>query len=459
MEIKILGFFSLFTILRTIVKIINRDDLTCVDVILLSYTIYFAIIPIVGDVSFIGSDMIINSSLSHWYVFIVYNIFAYSLVLFDYNYCKKANTDDNVYFLTRFIRNWINNLNLNKQWIYLTVTLLILQIIILSSNFQTIDKTILGSMDDIRKASSFSFFSLFTGGGGTTIRIVTIFMLSSIVFNKDKELYWNNKIIVNILIVTQILLLFFLNRTYFFESILIFLLLFYGCQKEYISNANIIRMALLLSVIVVFIFPVISVIRTTTRYMTSKGLNKDLSNVIITSYNRYTSGKINITKADNKDSRMWGCYSIVAKSIFCDYEGNGEIISNAISKGIPKVIYPSKSITGSQLIIEKKFKTMGDVADSVLLAGIAENRILGPILASFFFLILVYIYNLFYRIFKLFTKYELYVPLILSSLFCWLLRVEHSIDGLVSGFIGLSILNICMFVYVKIVGYLLKIRL
>lgn len=91
MEIKILGFFSLFTILRTIVKIINRDDLTCVDVILLSYTIYFAIIPIVGDVSFIGSDMIINSSLSHWYVFIVYNIFAYSLVLFDYNYCKKAN--------------------------------------------------------------------------------------------------------------------------------------------------------------------------------------------------------------------------------------------------------------------------------------------------------------------------------------------------------------------------------
>lgn len=459
MEIKILGFFSLFTILRTIVKIINRDDLTCVDVILLSYTIYFAIIPIVGDVSFIRSNMIINSSLSHWYVFIVYNIFAYSLVLFDYNYCKKANADDNVYFLTRFIRNWINNLNLNKQWIYLTVTLLILQIIILSSNFQAVDKTILGSMDDIRKASSFSFFSLFTGGGGTTIRIVTIFMLSSIVFNKDKDFYLNNKIFVNSLIVTQILLLFFLNRTYFFESILIFLLLFYGCQKEYISNANIIRMVLLLSVIVMFIFPVISVIRTTTRYMTSKGLNKDLSNVIITSYNRYTSGKINITKADNKDSRMWGCYSIVAKSYFCDYEGNGEIISNAISKGIPKVIYPSKSITGSQLIIEKEFHAKGDVADSVLLAGISENRILGPILASFFFLILVYIYNLFYRIFKLFTKYELYVPLILSSLFCWLLRVEYSIDGLVSGFIGLSILNICMFIYVKIVGYLLKIRL
>ena len=102
---------------------------------------------------------------------------------------------------------------------------------------------------------------------------------------------------------------------------------------------------------------------------------------------------------------------------------------------------------------------MGDVADSVLLAGIAENRILGPILASLFFLFLVYIYNSFYRVFMFFTKYELYAPIILSSLFCWLLRVEFTIDGFVGCFIGLSILNICMFIYVKIVGYLLKIRL
>lgn len=452
LEIKILGLLSIFSLTRTVFKILRRNDLSCVDIILLFHVLYFGIIPLIGDVDTIGNKSILHSSAAYWYVFAEFNAFAYLLILFDWNYCKKADKHS-LYFITKYMRDWIERTDISRYLLNIEVLFIVFQLVILSTNYSNMDDTILQSTDNIRKATATNnqFLSLFTGGGGTVFRLISIMHLS-LFFHKRQELFarLHVKQLVTIIAVLQFILLIFISRTYLFESFFFAFLFYYALNKEKISNMAFLRMLAAAIIIVVLLFPVLSAVRAVNRYMIGRGHSTDLSGLVINGSQLIFSKKIDLSKADNKGSRMWGVYNMVAIRYLYDYEGNGKIISNAISKGIPKILYPEKSVTGSQLIIENELGIRTDCADSVLLAAVVENKYLGFLLAATFFLGLIFCYDFILNFFLNGYGCVLTVPLVLTKLLVWLNRVEFTIDGMINGLIGVVLLNIsfCVLIYI-----------
>lgn len=454
MEIKLLALLSLLPFFRTIGKIKRREDLTCIDFILFFHTIYFVIIPLIGDVKEITYPIVRSSSSIHWYVFIVYNAFAYTLVFIDFEICRKRRFTHSIFYLTKFIRNFLARIEIDKSVLILTSVLIGLELYSITSSILFAHIVGGGAMEDIRQSTleNNTPVQMFVKGGIHTTRLIAIILLYLLVSRlRESGTLVRYKAVVYLLVCIQVAVQFLISRTYLIESIFLVIILYYSEYRTRFTLSKALKYSIVCGLCVAIGFPIITAIRSANRSLIYDGKITNVFDSFLAGADLIYSGKADYYTSDNKDSRMWNVYQILAYSYISNYEGNGRLMLNAITYGIPKIIYPNKSKTGSQGIIEKETRTNIDIADSVLLAGVMESRLFGFLLASFFFVILVLIYDALLKLFKRYCFHILSIPLALISIYQWLNRVEYTIDGVVPAIIHFILWNVILFVIVKVV--------
>lgn len=436
MELKFFALFSLIPCCYVVAKFMKRMDITSIDIVILMNALYLGVIPLLGNQQEILYSTVRNNSNIQFKISLVSFLFLSCLVLIDFFVKKNIGSKTCLYNITCFFREWINRYQLTTRIYLLMIVILGILFVIAHFSFDFATLTGKGSMDDIRLATKNANtpFSLWLMFGSHVLRLLMVVLLVSTYLRRIKiYALKGEKIIFFILVGLFFIFHFLVSRTYFIESILMCFLLLYSYCKNFLRWKHFLLLMTTLFLTLVIFFPLVSGVRMMKKSMIVEG-KKDVAIIdIATLPMKYLFDQGgSASKIDNSSSRSWYIYQIIGLALDRNYWGNGELTANAISFGIPKALYAEKSAQGSQGIIEFVTGANKDVADSILLLGVLENRYIGFILASVYFLISIMIYDFLFKILSsLKIKSFLCAPIVASGLFLFLSRVEYSLDNFI----------------------------
>lgn len=454
MDIKLFAIFSLLTLFPTFLKIKQRKDLSCIDIILLCQSLYMCFIPLFYNVDNITFTRVKKRIDVHIYIFLIYNAFAYLMILIDKILQRKYANTNSFFLITRYIRNWSLRHKMQYNYLPFIIFIIAIQWYLIYSSFTYSQEIGLGSMEYLReqRLENQSPITILLSGMSSLLRLYVVFILTIFyVQNKGQHQSIKEKFLLYGSILFEIILHFQISRTYLVESSILIVLIIYAINKGTLKIKNIINSSIVLILFIIIVFPIITGIRTAKRYLIQNNISvTNISDLLNYSIETLISNKINIEQVDNSQSRVWYVYQIIGYSYTVPYYGNGELTVNAISYGIPKFLFPQKSKDGSQGIIEKKTGLHEDIADSMLLLGVMENRFLGWIIAVFYYVLIIISYEKIRGLLYRFLKNDWCMPVILLALFIWLNRIEYSFDNFISSIIQASLCYIAFYYAVKL---------
>lgn len=433
MAIRIFSFFALLPFLYVIYKVVKKQEINSLDIILSFHSLYFAAIPLTADTSLITYPEVKNDIGVQLATFTCYMLFALLLLFLDITISRRKSKP-NLLYLGEFTRCFAKNTNLTNL---LTFGIVLLGTIYLffAMGYSIENKISMGYMDYETKNNYLlknqSQASILIKSGETIIRLYVSFVTccSFIQFNAKGERIptkWK------FLSLTIILYHFLISRTYLLEFFILLSFVFYSCRREKIKNIFFIKVSIGTILIISIAFPFISSYRATKKRMIYDGGGISTSDIVVESVQSVFDRDINHEDVDNKEERSLYVYQIFARAVGDNRSYYGSLSLHSISHGIPKNLYPSKSHIGSQQIIEKDIGNGVDVADSVLLHFQLDCQALGFIMSNLFFLFLLSIYN---RLLKLSNnlKIEYLPPVFFAFVFPWLDRCEFCVDNFTTG--------------------------
>lgn len=454
MEIKLLAFLSLFPIIPTILKIYKRNNLTCIDIILLYQTLYMCIIPIIFDHKNITYPDVRNRSDVHLYIFYIYNAFAYLLLLIDQILIHKYPKSNSIYFFTKYINKWSRDHILSTKILYLIVLIEIVQWYIVLSSFSESQAIGIGSMDYYREMKKMrqTPFTIWIENGSDILRLYVIFILTVFYIQyKQTLISLRKKWVFIVICIIELLYHLQISRTYLLESISLVALIVYATNKSTFTLKSVLKISCALVVVIMIGFPILSGIRAAKRVMIASNISVENIYDLLKTNSDILFSDIDFSESDNKDDRVWNVYQIIGYSYLVQYKGQGELTYNAISIGLPKLLFPNKSELGSQGIIEKKTGINDDIADSMLLLGVMENRLIGFFYSAIYYMLVILFFDVFLKLLKKIFKNDLCIPIVIVYTFVWLNRVEFSFDGFIPTYINLILWYPVFYILLRIV--------
>lgn len=452
---RIYALIATLPICYVIAKINSRKAMNCLDILLAFHSLYFGIIPLMCNENLIGFKPVVNDGYIQFFAFAYYILFALTLLIFDMYLSKKHS--NNLLYLGDYVKKMSDSYNFIGKVAFGVVLISVLllffsYVYFMSRTLGTSGMSLDERLRNIVKTQSSS--DIFFYGITKTIRTFVTFLISlSFVQAKNNGLRLGKKwkILAFSLFVNYLMN----NRTALFEGVVIVAFVAYSVNRKTLQVKALIKTLLLLCLTVGVLFPIISVYRNKSRQMMTK-VHSPID-VIAPTVRSVINGEVDVSKADNKDSRSLGVFSIFAKATAYDKSFNGYLTLCSVSHGIPKVLYPSKSSFGSQKIIENTIGDNHDVADSILLNFQLENKFVGFLIANLFFLLLIYIYDKINKIFYLYTNEEYLLIISISLLFPWLNQIESGIEGFVTGLFSAVLLLLISSIVFKCLRYVLSV--
>lgn len=438
MDIKIYALISCIPLLYVFHKFIHKKDINSFDILLSFHTLYFAIIPLIFNTKDIEYSIVRNNEQIRFETFIYYTLFIYTLLFIDIYYSSKKRKDSIINF-TYSIRQWIIICNLKNSIIYKILIIEILLIIIQYITYKIAAAVGVGTMETFRENSKAlqTPFSMFLLNSAGLLRLYILFIIINLwiknkfKIKKERWLFYIENIIL-------ILLFLQISRTYIFEAFIIILLIVYSTYKKHIKLKHYIKASIGILLIVGLIFPFVTAFRKAKKNAIINQ-QESIVKIINETFEIISNGNMEEKGIDNKGTRSWGAYQNLVLSSFYPYEGNGKLTLEAISFGIPKIIYPQKSQFGSQGIIEKELKIYTDLTDSILLFSQMENRTIGFLYANFIFICLLLFWEKLKKIFFKVLKCNIITPLFFIEAIFLTSRIETSPDQFISTFIQFMI--------------------
>lgn len=446
MDVKIYGLVSCIPLLYLVYKFIHKRDLNCFDILLSFHTLYFAIIPVLFDFKDIAYSIVKNNQQIRFETFVYYTFFIYTLLLLDIYYSSFKKTDSLLNF-TYSIRKWIIECNLKNSIIYKILIVEILLIVIQYITYKISAIVGVGTMEDLRENTKVirTPLIMLMLNSANLLRpyilfiIVLLWIKNRFIVKKEKYLFYLENLILIVLYLQ-------VSRTYIFEAFFVILIIFYSFNKDKLTLKHYIKASIGVLLIVGLIFPFVSSFRRAKRIALVNG-QESIMEIVYKTFEILGDGSLDKQGIDNKATRSWGAYQNLALSSFYSYEGNGKLTLEAISYGIPKIIYPQKSQIGSQGIIEQELKVYTDLTDSILLFSQMENRVLGFLYANIIFVFILSLWEKLRKIFLSFFKSNIITPLFFVEIIFLTSRIEVSPDQFISNFIQFMIWPIIIYFF------------
>lgn len=456
MEIRLWAFLSMLPAIYVVRKIVMRKDISCFDILLTMHAVYFGLIPLFGDQTKLES-FVRNDSYATFMVSLTAFLFMLVLIVLDVVFMRKHPFLN----ISRFIRNWTKVHVYSRSIIFVLVSIVVA--LWLTSFYWTNVEIEIGggSRAEMREAQAEiqTPMMMFVLSGQNILRLVFVFLFTTTFVQANQRLISLKKKYLFIILVCFIIWHLQISRTILLESALMAMLVVYSVFKDKLIARDFVKAFVAALLVVLIGFPIVTGIRAVRIGMVYGGMSlSSIFELLEKSYDAWSTHEIDLNELDNSSSRSWGCYSSLAYAYQCDYSGYGVLTINAFTKGLPKVLFPWKSLTGSQLIIEKETHQNDDICDTFLLVGIMESRLLGIFIAGLYYLLLIGGFLLLYHFFKFYFKNDLFVPLFISEVFMYLDQVEFTPDGLISVYINLIMWNmtfwaVCKFTRLKLYKY------
>ena len=436
MEIKFFALLTLIPCSYIVLKFIKRADISCIDIVVMMHAVYLCVIPICGDTSNILYPSVRNDVSLQFQISAITFLFFLTMCFFDCLLKRQLHGKVCLFNISLFVREWLKKVRpTSKVYIFIFVIFAVLLFIALKT-FEYSALLGSGSISDMRYASKSinTPFMMWLQFGSHILRLLMVVLLVIVYLNRKcvNAAIWA-KVAFVFISISFVAYHFLISRTYFVESLLMLGLLLYSCYKDRIRKKHVV-VALMLCVACFFVvMPIISGVKMAKRSMIISGQRSvSLSEMVTLSVSSAFDWDNPGKKNDNKASRSWYIYQIIGLALDGDYWGNGLLTMNAISYGVPKVIYPGKSMEGSQGVIENVTGAKNDVADSVLLLCVLENRLIAFVLASCYFLMAIFLYDILYKIMASIKIRTVFLaPVFFCSLFIFLNRVEYSMDNFI----------------------------
>lgn len=440
MEIKIYAVLSLLPFIYVIRKVVKRQDLTCFDLILTFHTLYFAVVPLVSDVDDIEYKIVRNNSEVHFLTFFSYNMFAYMLCIADS--ILKRRKGFYLYNLTALIRYAVNKIIQKQNIVWLIFAIEIFLWFMQSVSTILLFERGVRSLEDEREAvrAINTPIIMLLMSLSHLMKIFCLFLFSSVILTIERVKKSGERLFIYVLVISFVLLLLQGSRSIFIHYLIFIGVMYYSLTNNRIKFSVALKGCVMLIFIYLLVFPMASTYRKARKIRVMSG-NISLIESIKGSIEEIRRGSVNTAESDNKDTRIWNVYQIYALSMANPKNYNGVLTANAISIGIPRVILPSKSITGSQLILEEGLGVFTDTADSVLLMTNMENHYWGNFYALFIFWSLVAITNWLMMFFYRMSRNIYFIPIYIGAMYQHCCNVESTPDGFLSGFLQLVLLS------------------
>lgn len=449
MSFRIYAFIAVLPIFYIFAKLNKRKAMNCLDILLVFHSLYFGIIPLFCNEDFVEFTPVVNDSYVRFFAFAYYILFAFTLLVIDMFVSQKQA--DNLLYIGDYIKKISEKYNFCGNLAY--KVLLVCVVLIFVSQGYFMSRTLMasgGSFDEkiLEIKNTQSPLAIFFYGATKTIRTFATFLITLTYVqakNFGEKLGARWKILAVFLIVNYLLN----NRTGLFQGVIIISFVVYSINREFLQAKTVIKSLVAILLTVGLVFPLITAYRYNSKRLMSK-VHSPVE-VIIPAVTSVINGDVNMSKADNKDSRSLGVFNIFAKATDYKKEFNGYLTLCSFSHGTPKFLLPSKSKVGSQEVIEKSIGENKDVADSILLNFQLENKSLGFLLTNIFFLLLIAIYDKLNKIFFLYTNDEYLLLISISLIFPWLNQIESGIDGFLTGVFSSILLYICSTIILKVI--------
>lgn len=418
--LKFCALLSMLSVVYPLRKIIRRKELNFFDFILLFHCLYFCVIPLTAsdaDFKFYSGWILDDSSILS--LFLVYNLFAYSILFCDYHWTKKWGRTNNVINITYCLRH--TSVSFSK-WMYYILAGVILYSVI----FYLPQVSIAVHFEDAQ-VQNYNESSLTMIWGG-------IYMLSfGIVILKyylDKKNNVKNKIILFYLI-SFILISFFLPRRIFLQYVLEFALIFYSINRMLITKKIILVLAGGVMFLYLIYMPFYNQMRWNTVDFDSSNPIESLIEIVDSGLN---DSNISKKKAQEDTSgRKLGLYYALYQVIENDDRPSlGSLTYLAIDIAIPSILNPGKGM-GTELVMEKKAMLQTDCADSMIFLAYGEFAILGSFYTTFLYILVAFFYSWYDSFFGQMRKIGLasFYSILILFFLSW--NVESKLDGAFAG--------------------------
>lgn len=453
MDIKIYSLLAALPLLYVVSKILKREELNSLDIILAFHTLYFAIIPLSTNAMDIAYSDVRNDGYIHFYAFVYYLLFSTCLMLVDMYFSKQKN-HSNLLYIGRFTDDFVAEINVSSKLLF-PIALMGILYMFYAFSYEMAFSMEMGSIGYGDKRTYLmknqTIMGIFLKSSSSTIRLYLTYLIPCILV---KYRMMGEKISKKWMLLGIMMVFFCLqgSRTYFLEGVVVAIFVIYSVYRLQITSTQITKGLLALVLVIGVIFPFMSGLRS---FKKSQMVNKNASPIelMFSSLDEVTKGNVNIKKADNRSTRSINVYQIFARATSYKSNFNGELSLAALSHSMPKMFFPNKSKDGSQEIIEKTIGNNVDVADSVLLHFQLENQSFGFFLSLLFFLFLIKIYDKLREIVWYRTGDIFLLPLFVAAIFPWLDRCEIGVDAFLSGLINFILLLFVFIFLFKVLRY------
>lgn len=430
---NIVQFTSLINILPCLyptIKILQKKELSIFDFLILTSSLYFAIIPFYNPntINYNNENIV---SLFYFYTLYIYTLLIYT-IYWNHNFSNKKT----IINITKYLKyNYTIKIN-QKGYIIISICIIILFIYYLPHSTTIIQ---------LNNTSQLSYFENSLLMILTQVNSFIGFIILIDINHMIKTKATKPQIILFFAI--YLILSAFLPRRYLILKIIEFFIIFYSINRKYFNKRNVVVFSSIISFILFIYFPFYNVFR-------HNGIDYNTSNPIASLTNIVNYGKDNykydIKKARvSTENRACGVYNAIYYLINNKPSPQyGKLTMSAIDVAIPKVIHPNKG-NGTEVILEKMTNRNKDIADSFFLLSYGEFHIIGG----------VYTFILFFIFIKLYEKYALFftktmsskiIPLlILNSMFSFCWNIEGKVETCISWFFSSFIIIVVFLILEK----------
>lgn len=451
--IKLYSIISLLPALLIFQKMRKRQDLTCIDILVLFQTLYMCIVPIIGDTEKV-LNIVRDDGEVQFMIFFYYNIFIWFLVIADRMITANINLRGTPYHFTVYIRKWIENNKLKTSTIFFLLLLSLLQWYIAQMDFDRLLEfggNISQEQERELQADYNTPFNMFLSGGILVVRLYVMMVAYAFYYQwKKGTIKMKSNWPFILLIISEVFIHLQIPRIQFLETLFFLLFVFYSVNKSSLTMKNLSRYAVIMALAVVVVLPIMSGVKIVRRLLTTGNVSySNFIEVMETGIGMMLKGDVDIESADNKSERMWDLYQSVGIGVKADYQGDGTLTLYAILHSIPKAIYPDKPADGSQSLVEKHSGMNHDISDSLLLIGIMENKVIGPLLGILYYFIVFFSLVIVASFLRKVIPEQMCNPVTVAAFFNWMNHIEISFDGWVSSVIAFVLWYLFFFFMIK----------
>lgn len=421
--IIIICCLSLLSIIFPSKKIWRGKDINVFDILLIANFLYYLLIPIYYYITKNSYAMQLVKNGSETFIIIL--SFQYIALLINIYFSRNKKFTNSILNLSNVFRKIYNSINSIPKYILILLTIIVSLNFYNKVSFSNLQGKNLSNAD--MEAVFLSQSTLADRINNKLSSLYGIFLYPCLVYgiiaikktDHKKLKYWG------VFIISLIAMSMLLSSRRPMINMLIFALLFlHAINAKKLKFSHVYKIALLLSFVILVIFPAYQVYRLVKEYTLLNDTNVDIGLVLSETKKILSELDVILEVQESNDNRSLGLFSALNAAIKSDTSYNGWVFFKSISNIFPGTPSLQDNV---EFVTANNFAHYGaDIADSILMYSVADFKWGGIVFAFIYIYLFVGCYYFIYRVTLRLVNKNFLLLLIIPSIYSIFISLESS---------------------------------